>query len=137
MVFERVYRNKIFSDFPLFFVTLFEKENWGWGGGGPFLGIIVKDGEQIAQNPFSSPKIHLYNTSRSIVNRSQGLLIFYSWSVIRRYENNKTRDSKVLLKNTVSYICCVHRCQRVQFFTPCMSRQCQLSEQRRLLCLFL
>ena len=58
MVFERVYRNKIFSDFPLFFlVTIFEEENWGGGGGGPFLGIIVKHGELIAQYPFSSPKI--------------------------------------------------------------------------------
>ena len=29
------------------------------------------------------------------------------------------------------------RCQRVQCFTLCMSRQCQLSEQLRFLCLFL
>ena len=62
MVFERVYRNKVFSDFPLFFlVTIFEEENWVGGGGGwgrcPFLGIIVKHGEPIAQNPCSSPKI--------------------------------------------------------------------------------
>ena len=35
MVFERVYRNKVFSDFPLFFlVTIFEEENWVGGGGG-------------------------------------------------------------------------------------------------------
>ena len=34
MVFERVYRNKVFYDFPLFFlVTIFEEENWVGGGG--------------------------------------------------------------------------------------------------------
>lgn len=57
MVFERVYRNKIFSDFPLF-LSLFSKKKIGvGGGGGPFLGIIVKHAEPVAQNPFSSPKI--------------------------------------------------------------------------------
>ena len=58
MVFERVYRKKIFSDFPLTFLSLFSKKKIGVGAGGcPFLGIIVKHGEPIAQNPFSSPKI--------------------------------------------------------------------------------
>ena len=54
---ERVYRNKIFSDFPHFCVTIFEKKIVGGGGGGPFLKITVKYGEPIAQNPFFSPKI--------------------------------------------------------------------------------
>lgn len=44
--------------FSSFFVTIFEEENWGGRGrGGPFLGIIVKHVEPVAQNPFSSAKI--------------------------------------------------------------------------------
>ena len=57
-IWKSLQEKDIFWFSSYFFVTIFEEENWGGGGGGcPFLGIIVKHGEPIAQNPCSSPKI--------------------------------------------------------------------------------
>lgn len=56
MVFERVYRNKIFSDFPLFFVTIFEEENWG--------GSFLRNNSQTCGASCSKPIFLRQNLSK-------------------------------------------------------------------------